>query len=324
VTGLPGAGKSTFIKYLFEECATHELLKEWSQDATLITARHFFWAAGTAIQKSQQGLYQSLLHNVLSQRRDLIGKATPSRLEMQLKGLHTYGPWSLKELQETLQRVAELPRDGMKFCFFIDGLDEYEGSHFDLANLLKKLSLANNIKLCLASREYNVFRDILGQDSRNVLYLHRFTRSDISAYTHSSFDELHEFCTSIQLDDIQRDSLVEIILNRAQGVFLWVSLVIESLRQGLSDGDSFADLEYRLDAMPTQLKALIEKIFYSIEAKPLARLDMLLCLKRCEDNLRDFGASIPLLVLEFIYVRINAGLDFFLISCEPWDSGGIA
>ena len=37
-------------------------------------------------------------------------------------------------------------------CFFIDGLDEYDGDHVELIRLLQDFSQPNNIKICASNR----------------------------------------------------------------------------------------------------------------------------------------------------------------------------
>jgi ABC-type lipoprotein export system ATPase subunit len=45
VSGKPGSGKSTFMKYLSTEDHTRDLLSSWSGMSELITASYFFWVA---------------------------------------------------------------------------------------------------------------------------------------------------------------------------------------------------------------------------------------------------------------------------------------
>ena len=56
------------------------------------------------------------------------------------------------------------------------------------------------------------------------------------------------------------------ILDKAQGVFLWVYLVVRSLLRGLDKHDDIAILEKRLNALPLQLEEYFEHILDSIES----------------------------------------------------------
>lgn len=66
VSGKAGSGKSTFMKWLAQEQKTIAALQRWASPAVLCTASFYFWISGWAIQKSQNGLLQSLLHEILS------------------------------------------------------------------------------------------------------------------------------------------------------------------------------------------------------------------------------------------------------------------
>jgi hypothetical protein len=45
----------------------------------------------------------------------------------------TFNVWTLGKLQRAFQRLLDLSSEDLKLCFFIDGLDEYEGDHEELA-----------------------------------------------------------------------------------------------------------------------------------------------------------------------------------------------
>lgn len=77
IAGKAGCGKSTLMKFLRSDPRTRSALDQWADSNELITASYFFWMAGTALQKNQEGLLRSLLHSILSRRRDLIARVFP-------------------------------------------------------------------------------------------------------------------------------------------------------------------------------------------------------------------------------------------------------
>ncbi|KUI53301.1 hypothetical protein VP1G_10514 [Cytospora mali] len=53
-------------------------------------------------------------------------------------------------------------------------------------------------------------------------------------------------------------------MNKAQGVFLWVALVVKSLREGMENGLSCADLIHEVDVLPDELESLYRHIIRSM------------------------------------------------------------
>ena len=52
------------MKYLHSHEDTFTALRSWAGEKEMVTVRHFFWYAGTDMQKSELGLLQTLLYNV--------------------------------------------------------------------------------------------------------------------------------------------------------------------------------------------------------------------------------------------------------------------
>ena len=85
VRGKAGSGKSTLMKFIAASKKTKEALNEWTGPCQLITCSHFFWHAGTELQKNVQGLLRTLLYQIFSQRRDLISRVFPGRYRTAMK-----------------------------------------------------------------------------------------------------------------------------------------------------------------------------------------------------------------------------------------------
>jgi hypothetical protein len=85
VSEKPGSGKSTLMKFIVNKAATAQALKTWFSLKLAIIASHFFWSTGTEMQKSQQGLLQSLLYEIFPQCPDLIEPACRARWSWTIK-----------------------------------------------------------------------------------------------------------------------------------------------------------------------------------------------------------------------------------------------
>ncbi|KAH8886968.1 hypothetical protein GQ53DRAFT_796482 [Thozetella sp. PMI_491] len=262
VSGRPGSGKSTLMKFLASHPRTLEALKTWADHSPIITADHYFWSPGTPMQKSQQGLLQTILLQIYQQNPTLIEQTCGPRWKSSARS----EAWEVSELNEVLLQIAAHPTLQTKFCFFIDGLDEYEGDHMDLCEVLTKLVSSGNIKLCLASRPWNVFEGYFGHNEASKIYIHQLTRQDIRNYVGSQLSEHFRWKTISGKDYGRRASdLIETTTERAKGVFLWVFLVTKQLREGLTNFDSVSDLWRRLESFPTELEPFFKQMLDSVD-----------------------------------------------------------
>ncbi|KAK4452678.1 hypothetical protein QBC34DRAFT_455598 [Podospora aff. communis PSN243] len=262
VSGKPGSGKSTFMKFLADHSKTEEALACWASRNRLVIASHYFWSAGTTMQKSKQGLLQTLLYEIFRQLPGLIETACIERWPRTPENL-SHEVWLLPELQRVLQRLADLDME-VKFCFFIDGLDEFEGDHVDFCRSLLDLIKSPHIKLCVSSRSWNVFEDAFGGSQYSKLYMHELTHNDIRSYAERRLQE-HPRWNELTTEVSNADWLIDQIAERAAGVFLWVFLVTGQLRNGLTEYDSVSDLQRRLERIPDDLEAFFRQILESVE-----------------------------------------------------------
>lgn len=252
INGKAGAGKSTFMKFLQNHERTRSILSEWSGKWPLVIAGFYFWNPGTAMQKSQSGLLQSLLYEIIKQSPELLPQVLPLRWQSySLYGADLH-PWSLSELGEAFDLIASEGTKTHKFCFFIDGLDEFDGSHRDLIRVLRQLSLVPNIKICVSSRPWNIFQDAFASDPS--LMLQNLTQNDMQMYVKAEFAGSAHFELLKRAEPVRAPRLISEIVEKSSGVFLWVYLVTRSLQEGLTDADRLEDLERRLEQMPADLE----------------------------------------------------------------------
>ena len=261
VSGKAGSGKSTLMKFFYKNHKTTTALESWASGRKLLIANFFFWNAGTTLQKSQQGLLQTLLLHIVTQDPGLIAVLCPQRWQ-NLAGREE--PWAWTELLDAVENLKEHVADNLRCCFFIDGLDEYDGEHMDVVRIIESLVRSPSIKICFSSRPWNVFDRFYGNNSGQKLLLQELTRNDIARFTRD------ELAAGTQLDSQRSmrkayDSLVQDIVDRAQGVFLWVFLVVRSLRRGMTNLDTPSELQARLLELPTELEMFFQHILDTSE-----------------------------------------------------------
>lgn len=262
VSGKPGSGKSTLMKYIADSSITSRFITEWARPCRAIIISHYFWITGTSMQKSQQGLLQTLLYEIFRQCPDLIEETCVERWNSS----ESAGTWSLVELREALQTFVARDNARLKLCFFIDGLDEYSGDHEDrteLCRTFKGLAVSGNVKLCLSSRPWNVFEEEFGLQFPK-LYMQDLTRNDIQNYVLSRLEE-HTRWAAVSANHSQGQWLISEIAAKSNGVFLWVFLVTKLLREGLTNRDAFVDLRRRLESFPSELEPFFKTMLEAVE-----------------------------------------------------------
>jgi hypothetical protein len=202
------------------------------------------------VQRSIKGTLCSLLHQYLQTNSELA--ITTLQRFPALKSKEVYSDWSRKDLEVVM--ISALQSYSQPICIFLDGLDEVDplDGQFELIKLVDKLcSLSQlTLKVCVSSRPEPVLQQYLAKFP--MLRVQDLTRSDIRNY---ATDKLREYTQpgNIHLDF--RD-IVDALCDKADGVFLWVSLALKSLGRGLASGDSLEELEQRLKTLPSDLQQL--------------------------------------------------------------------
>ncbi|KAM0794722.1 hypothetical protein BDR22DRAFT_789812, partial [Usnea florida] len=253
INGKAGSGKSTLMNYISQDNRVTNLLHSWSGPKQIIIPTFFFWNAGSPMQKTTIGLLRSLLYQILDKRPHL----TLPLAQVTLIGEQKYPlipTWTEKRLLATLSHLTCLLSSSSHVCFFIDGLDEYEGSKDALLAWIEGFVKYKNVKICLSSRPDKFFAEAF--ESSAMLRLQDLTKWDIQAYVKAKLEQVRtkdysHATTAIYLSDISRE-----IEERAEGVFLWVELAVRSQIEGLRNEDSPEELAQRLRQLPDEIEGI--------------------------------------------------------------------
>ena len=264
ICGKAGSGKSTLMKFVAEHPCTTQILKSWAGSSQLIVADFFFWNPGVALQKAIEGFWRTVLFKVFHQCPSLIPAACPTRWSA-CKDLRTSLPrWTPTELDEAFKALIHNDALPVRFCFFIDGLDECEGEHDDLLLHLAQYTISTNAKFCVSSRPYNVFKEEYGNRKSASFTLQDLTKSDMDKYIRGELESCERFVQLCQREP-RAIELVQDIRERACGVFLWVYLVVKEMRKGLRERDNLSTLIRRLNNVPPDLRDLFKQILDKVD-----------------------------------------------------------
>jgi hypothetical protein len=214
-----------------------------------------------------EGFLRSMLYQILVQIPELATIAFPDQGDQSALDdstqRSTYREWKPSNLSDAFRRLTNHKNMPARICIFVDGLDEYEGDHVELIELLYHMAKSPDIKLCVSSRPWNIFEDAFHYRAQHF-YLQHFTKTDIANYTRNMLESNEDTARLIATQSNGWDA-VEEITQKAEGVFLWVTLVVPSLVEGVGQGDSIEDLRRRLNAVPYDLHNLYTKILDSVD-----------------------------------------------------------
>ncbi|KAK1753395.1 hypothetical protein QBC47DRAFT_268160, partial [Echria macrotheca] len=277
VTGKPGSGKSTLIKYIAENSSTTEKLNAWAQDHDLFVAQHYFSYRASELQRSEIGMLRSLLHQILQDQPDFIKQGFSERYRVLCSTAGgVSGEFGTEELRTCLRRVID-SRISAFFLFIIDGLDESNTKRKGLPKLVEyinSLGTHRNVKVLISSRPWPEIEESLEGCPR--LKVHELTRDDIRYFTESKINNHHRSRTLQLQDPTAINQLVTEIVDSSSGVFLWVALVVQSLLQGLRNHDTISDLFARLQELPKELDDLFRHMWEQVDPRYKAQASRLL------------------------------------------------
>lgn len=302
IAGKAGSGKSTLMKHIHTHPRMRTGLLLWAGVRQLLVASHFFWGAGTLLQQTQEGLLRTLMFQILTQHPELTPRSSPARWDAAFDqhGITNQQPWTSREL---LDGLVNLLTGNTSCCtlIFVDGLDEYSGELDSLIQMISTLGRIANVKLCISSRPWPRFSEVFS-DSPWKLCLQDLTRADIERYTMDTLEAQSRFKLLQARDPNTSHELVSSITDRAQGVFLWVYLVVRSLIRGLVNADSMGDLQRRLDELPRQLEPFFERILNTVDELYKCRTSRVLLVLA--------HARIPLPLVTFYFLDSEEDLPF--------------
>ncbi|KAK0756610.1 hypothetical protein N5P37_010764 [Trichoderma harzianum] len=282
INGKPGAGKSTLMKFSYTYAKN-----KWKATADANVISFFFNARGVQLEKSTEGMYRSLLFQVIQKFPDVLHDS-----DHIFQARHNQATWDIETLQALFTHAATKLGQRQIICF-IDALDECDISEVEnMVEYFEDLGdqaaeSQTKMYICFSSRHYphidirNGLKLILEDQPGHGEDLEKYVRSKLRAGNSKASQEVSTE-----------------ILERASGVFLWVVLVVDILNREFRDGRIFA-VKQRLKELPDGLSNLFKDILcrdnHNMD-------DLLLCIQWI------VYAARPLTCEEY-YFALVSGLD---------------
>ncbi|KXJ88181.1 hypothetical protein Micbo1qcDRAFT_235969 [Microdochium bolleyi] len=265
ISGKPGSGKSTLMHHLAGMPETVHAATGVHPNAKPMMLSAFIWASGDELQRSLKCLLCTLLYQLFSQNT-LLAKATlhdqSSSLDMKKR---TISDWSEAELCRTLAGAIKSLQQPI--YIFIDGLDEInpvDGTPERLLDFVRSVLTHNNIKLCVSSRPEVIFERSLQHYPH--FRLQDLTCGDMERYTRQKLAKDLRLMPESTECRHNPETVVNHLIFHAEGVFLWLQLVITSLKTGITNDDSWELLWERIDDLPVDLESFYyEKMVHKLE-----------------------------------------------------------
>ena len=304
INGKAGSGKSTLMNYIIHESKTDEALTAWAKGSTLLRPSFFFWSSGAELQKSYAGLLRSLIYQIATKKQDLISILTNADTNFQKAASDSWRSlqiptWTEGRLSKTLIQFLKNKPTSLSICFFIDGLDEFEGDRDALIELLRSITSTARTKVCFTSRPEQIFR----HEFRLVPHL-RLQDLNFRDILKTAEDKLRPALQKYAREEGLVDSLIMSVVNHAQGVYLWLDIVIKDIINGARNMDTFGEIRSRVFEIPDTIEGLYKRMLKKLDKQYVS------------DAIKYFS------MLKVTYddkVKSLTLLDFVLAETVPWE-----
>ncbi|KAF1953991.1 hypothetical protein CC80DRAFT_135094 [Byssothecium circinans] len=336
LTGASGCGKTTLMKHLFRNEKLFPALEEWSGLSPGILAGFFLWNCGTNVQKTTVGLLRALLYETL---QDMIYgplEQDPGIIQFlfddRWNQFKSYGagfhPFPLSELRKAFDLL--LSDTSRKYLFMIDGLDELEDSPSNALDTILSISYRENVKVIVSSRPTDVFERAF--KDRSKLEVDKWTRAGILCYVLHTFDQ-NDVMFGIpdeESDGTEERAIINTLVDKASGKFLWATLGCELLIQTTKETDDVKTIRARVDALPADLSDLLAYIIQSMDTKTLIQVSRLfrlidahgyplllpLCFAIDPDTKSSLSAETSPLTMSEVLSRVNSMRVLLRTKCK--------
>ncbi|KAF7444225.1 hypothetical protein A1F94_005066 [Pyrenophora tritici-repentis] len=205
----------------------------------------------------------------LRARLDGLDRRIRCNIQYMING-RNHEKWEVHELKATFKRIAGQTELDIKYCFFIDGLDEYSGDEEEVVEMLTFLSASNAIKICASTRPRSIFERYFC-DTTLAFDIAKFTKADMMQHVHLQLQENENFR---RLESTEPDcwKITSLIADLARGVWLWVFLVTRNLKRAVNRYEGVDMLRKIVLQFPTDLEEFFKRMVNSIQPQYLEEM----------------------------------------------------
>ncbi|KAM0429226.1 hypothetical protein ACHAPT_006440 [Fusarium lateritium] len=186
ITGFPGSGKSTLMKFICSHTKTASCLSLWADSKQLALSSYYFSKLGTHNKQSIEDLLRTILFSILENAPHLLTSVCDAK-RFPTESTARENIWTGGELRSAIRTFAEMEQSPVKCCVFIDAIDAYPRNPSEITELICELARSPNFKFCISSRPWNIFAHTFG--SFEKIIIQDFTRSDIETFVRGRLQE---------------------------------------------------------------------------------------------------------------------------------------
>jgi ankyrin repeat protein len=264
VRGKAGSGKSVLAKHVWKRLS-QKLADSPRNDSCALL--YYCCDKRTRPDETASSILRALIHQFISQRPSLFGVVVARSELMQsypfLQGVMT---WTFDALWSIFKAVVINSQLQTIHCV-IDGLDESEKESTEvflplLTEFLDQDTNGVTVKLFLTSRIEGHIEDYLEGHATSILVDSAVTRRDVETYISERLAMLKK---RLKLDREGEQNLRQVLVDGAEGMFLWAELAIKDLEK--TYGLTAKTLTNRVRLFPSGLNALYDRMLKKIDGK---------------------------------------------------------
>lgn len=249
IRGKAGSGKSTLMSYLCQRICESQPPQDQESILNTVVLKHFFWELGAPLQRSMLGCLRTLLWQFFASYPNHGFCLWKEHLQQRLRLPRA---WTLRLLNDTFDLVVKYPVTN--FFLFIDGLDEC-AERGPLLQFLRGKQNNSNIKLCASSRPDRNLELTVG--NWPFVKLEELTENDMYEYVRTEVSaaiSMSQASTLYAAGYLER--LMGLLVTKAEGVFVWLTVACRSLIEGIENRDDTKTLSQRLEELPSDVLQL--------------------------------------------------------------------